>query len=176
VSRLRERTTLVARGLSACSQRGTISLGTLRFPCAFGRSGRLAVKREGDGASPMGRWRMRQVYYRPDRVRRPLTGLPVRTIRRQDGWCDAPAAPCYNRFVRLPYPASAEHLWRDDRLYDLVVVLDYNERPRARYRGSAIFVHIARPLYAPTEGCIAVGQAHLRRLLSLAGRGTAVLI
>ena len=93
------------------------------------------------------------------------TALPVRAIRRRDGWCDAPADRNYNRPVRLPYPASAERLWREDALYDLVVVLDYNERPRVRGRGSAIFMHVAKPGYAPTEGCIALARPHLVRLL-----------
>ena len=108
---------------------------------------------------------MRAVLYRPDRMRRPRTPLPVRAIRRHDGWCDASADRNYNRPVRLPYPASAERLWREDALYDVVVVLDYNERPRVRGRGSAIFMHVARPGYAPTEGCIALARAHLLRLL-----------
>jgi L,D-peptidoglycan transpeptidase YkuD (ErfK/YbiS/YcfS/YnhG family) len=91
--------------------------------------------------------------------------LPVRAIRRHDGWCDASADRNYNRPVRLPYAASAERLWREDALYDVVVVLDYNKRPRVRGRGSAIFMHVARPGYAPTEGCIALARGHLLRLL-----------
>jgi len=98
-------------------------------------------------------------------MRRPQTSLPVRAIRRHDGWCDASADRNYNRPVRLPYRASAEHLWREDELYDVVVVLTYNERPRVRGRGSAIFMHVARPGYAPTEGCIALARGHLLRLL-----------
>ena len=87
--------------------------------------------------------------------------LPARAIRPDDGWCDASADRNYNRPVRHPYSASAERLWRSDGLYDLVVVLAYNERPRVRGRGSAIFMHVARPGYAPTEGCIALARAHL---------------
>lgn len=90
------------------------------------------------------------------------------------GWCDAPSDPNYNRQVRYPYRASAEALWRDDGLYDLVAVLDYNVRPRVRGRGSAIFMHVARPGYLPTEGCIALRKDHLRRLLSLTGRGSTI--
>jgi L,D-peptidoglycan transpeptidase YkuD (ErfK/YbiS/YcfS/YnhG family) len=89
----------------------------------------------------------------------------VRAIRERDGWCDASADRNYNRPVRHPYPASAERLWRADGLYDIVVVLDCNDRPRVRGRGSAIFMHVAKPGYAPTEGCIALAQAHLLRLL-----------
>src|SRR5215469_10296624 len=95
--------------------------------CALGRSGINPAKREGDGATPAGRFAMRFVFYRPDRETRPSTGLPCRPLARDDGWCDAPADPAYNRMIRLPYPASAENLWRGDRMYDLVVPLGYND-------------------------------------------------
>ena len=152
--------------LSQSAARGRLRLGNLWYPCALGRSGCRARKREGDGATPLGRWPVREVFYRPDCVRRPKAALPVRAIRNEDGWCDAPADRNYNRRVRLPYGASAEHLWREDGLYDLVVVLGCNDRPRVRNRGSAIFMHVARPGYAPTEGCIALARPHLLRLLA----------
>jgi len=97
--------------------------------------------------------------------------LPVRPIDRDYGWCDAPGDRNYNRLVRHPYPASAERLWRPDALYDVVVVLDHNVRPRVRGHGSAIFMHVARPGYAPTEGCIALRREHLLVLLSRLGPG-----
>ena len=134
---------LVVRGLSRQRTCGTIEFGGLRFACALGRSGRSARKREGDGATPLGRFAILAVLYRPDR-RRPQTGLPVRRIGPADGWCDAPSDRNYNRAVRLPYPASHERLWRNDRLYDIVLVLDHNTRPRVRGAGSAIFMHVAR--------------------------------
>lgn len=162
--------------LSAASTRGLVTLGGRDFPCAVGRGGRSARKREGDGAAPAGRWRLMQVLYRPDRVGRPRTGLPVRPIRPCDGWCDAPPDRNYNRPVRHPYPASAERLWREDGLYDVVVVLDYNERPRVRGRGSAIFMHVASPGYEPTAGCIALRRAHLLRLLERLGPRATVCI
>ena len=109
-------------------------------------------------------------------MRRPRTHLPVRAIRLHDGWCDTPADRNYNRPVCLPYPASAERLWRADGLYDIVVVLDYNDRPRVRGRGSAIFMHVAKPGYAPTEGCIALARAHLQGLLAYVGRGVVVRV
>ncbi|KAB2920200.1 MAG: L,D-transpeptidase family protein [Hyphomicrobiaceae bacterium] len=148
---------------SAC--RGTLRFAYLQFPCALGRSGSRARKREGDGATPIGRWRVRQVLYRADRVRRPRTSLPVKPIAASDGWCDAPTDRNYNRPVRHPYGASAERLSRSDGLYDLVVVLGYNDRPRVRGLGSAIFMHVARAGYAPTEGCIALDARHLRRVV-----------
>ncbi len=153
------------RVLSVAATRGTLEYGPLRLRCAIGRGGITARKREGDGATPAGRLRPLEVRWRPDRERRPPCHLPVRPIRRGDGWCDAPADRNYNRPVRHPYPASAEHLWRDDGLYDLIVVLDHNCVPRVAGHGSAIFMHVARPGYRPTEGCIALQARDLRLLL-----------
>lgn len=165
---------LVVRARMRRCTTGVVALGALLLPCALGRSGRSPRKREGDGATPAGRYRLLRVLYRPDRVRRPRTRLPVAAIRPADGWCDAPVDRNYNRPVRLPYPASSETLWRPDQLYDLVVVLDHNARPRVRGAGSAIFMHVARPGYLPTEGCIALDRRHLLRLLERAGPGTSI--
>jgi L,D-peptidoglycan transpeptidase YkuD (ErfK/YbiS/YcfS/YnhG family) len=161
---------------SPAAQRGIACAGALKLPCALGRAGRRARKGEGDGATPIGVWPMRAVLYRADRVTGPVTGLPVSPIRPDDGWCDAPGDRNYNRPVRLPYPASHERLWRDDHLYDLVIVLGYNDGPRSRGRGSAIFMHLAAPGFAPTEGCIALREADLRKLLAVAGPGAAVRV
>jgi L,D-peptidoglycan transpeptidase YkuD (ErfK/YbiS/YcfS/YnhG family) len=151
--------------LSAGATRGFVALGPLRFLCALGRSGCKALKREGDGATPIGRWRIGSVRYRPDRAHRPRSACPARAMAPSEGWCDAPADRNYNRLVHHPYPASAERLWRQDGLYDLLAVLAYNERPRVRGRGSAIFMHVARAGYAPTEGCVALRREHLARLV-----------
>jgi L,D-peptidoglycan transpeptidase YkuD (ErfK/YbiS/YcfS/YnhG family) len=167
---------VVVRALSAKATRGRLKLGNLSFPCALGRSGCRVRKREGDGATPAGRWRMRAVLHRPDRVQRPRTALPATAIRPHDGWCDAPADRNYNRPVAHPYPASAERLWRTDGLYDLLVVLACNERPRVRGRGSAIFMHVARPGCLPTEGCIALARPHLLRVLEQLGRRPSVAV
>ena len=118
--------------------------GDCRVRCAIGKGGIVSDKREGDGGSPSGRWPLRRLLYRPDRLARPHTGLPIREIAPNDGWCDAPGDPNYNRPVTLPYDASHERLWREDHLYDLVVVLGHNDDPPAPGRGSAIFLHIAR--------------------------------
>ena len=167
---------LTIRQISVKGRAGAHSAGVIRsgaglVRCALGRGGRRPLKREGDGATPIGSWPLRDVLYRADRVARPRTALPVRAIRRDDGWCDDPVDRNYNRPVRHPYPASAERLWREDALYDVVVVLGYNERPRARGRGSAIFMHVARPGYAPTEGCIALALPDLLRLVARVRRG-----
>ena len=147
-------------------------MGHAAFPCALGRAGRKAVKREGDGATPIGRWQVRRVFYRSDRLGRPICGLPVIAIRPDDGWCDAAGDPNYNRRVRHPYKASAERMWRDDHLYDVVVELGYNDMPRRRNAGSAIFLHLARPGYLPTEGCVAVTLRDMVRLLRRFRRAT----
>jgi L,D-peptidoglycan transpeptidase YkuD (ErfK/YbiS/YcfS/YnhG family) len=143
---------------------------------ALGRAGIRALKREGDGATPRGRFLVRQVLYRADRGRRPRTLLPVRAIRDHDGWCDDPADRNYNRLVRLPSRRSAEGLRRADALYDLVLVLGYNDRPRVRGRGSAIFVHLARPGFTPTDGCIALSRRDLTMLLAVLRRDSTIVI
>ncbi len=143
-------------------------VGARRFRCAIGRGGIRLDKREGDGATPAGVWMLREVLYRADRIARPVTGLPVRALRADDGWCDAPGDPQYNRNVRLPYGASAEALWRHDRLYDLIVVVGYNDAPVVAGAGSAIFLHVARRGYKPTAGCVAFSRASLLAILSTA--------
>lgn len=121
--------------------------------------GGIAVKGgEGDGITPRGSWPVREIFYRADRMAKPRTALPLRAIQRDDGWCDAPDDPNYNRLVKLPYPASTETMWRDDHLYDLVAVLGYNDDPVVAGRGSAIFLHLARGDYSPTHGCVALAH------------------
>ena len=167
---------LVVRALSRRHARGVVALGGRQVPCALGRAGRTVRKREGDGATPTGRFTLLRVLYRPDRGRRPTTGLPVGAIRPSDGWCDAPADRNYNRDVRLPYPASAERLWRDDALYDIVIVISHNRCPRVRGAGSAVFIHLARPGHLPTEGCVALARRDLLLLLARLRRGAAIRI
>ncbi len=150
---------------------GTLHYNNLHFPAALGKGGVRALKREGDGATPRGYWPAIWAYYRPDRLRRPAAALPIEPLRESYGWCDAPGDRNYNRRVRLPYGASAERLWRNDRLYDAIVVLDYNVRRRTAWRGSAIFVHAAPRGFAPTAGCIALKREHLLRLLAVLPRG-----
>lgn len=156
--------------------RGHLECGDVVVPCSLGRSGIAADKREGDGATPIGLWPMRRLFYRPDKVGRPVTALESCPIERQDGWCDDPRDPNYNRPVELPYPASAETMWRDDDLYDLVVVLGHNDSPPVPGRGSAIFMHVARPDWGPTEGCIALRRDDLLNLLTRCGSGTIVRV
>ena len=143
---------------------------------ALGKGGLAALKREGDGATPYGRFPIRQALYRADRMKRPRTPFPVRAIRADDCWCEDPTDRNYNRLVRLSPRSRADRLTRDDHLYDLVLVLGYNDRPRVRGRGSAIFVHLARPGYAPTAGCIALSRHDFSMLLAELRRGSAIVV
>jgi L,D-peptidoglycan transpeptidase YkuD (ErfK/YbiS/YcfS/YnhG family) len=157
---------------------GGFDLGARRLRCALGPAGvtPAAAKREGDGASPAGAWPLRRVLYRADRRPQPRTALPARALAPDDGWCDAPDDPAYNRPVTLPYPASAERLWRDDGVYDLIVVLGHNDDPVIAGAGSAIFLHLARPDYAPTQGCVALAAGDLEALLRVARPGDVLVI
>jgi L,D-peptidoglycan transpeptidase YkuD (ErfK/YbiS/YcfS/YnhG family) len=155
-------------------RRGRIVAGSLTIPCALGRGGTTHAKREGDGGTPVGRFRLLGCFYRSDRGLRPQAGLPVATIRPDDGWCDDPADRRYNRPVRLPYPARHERLWREDHVYDVVVDIAWNRGPVVRGRGSAIFLHLARPDLAPTEGCVAVPRHMAGRLLQRIGPNTRI--
>jgi L,D-peptidoglycan transpeptidase YkuD (ErfK/YbiS/YcfS/YnhG family) len=152
---------------------GLLDLGDRKVRCALGPTGVIpaAEKREGDGASPAGVWPIRRVLYRPDRRAAPQTELPVEPLSPDDGWCDAPGDPAYNRPVKLPYPASAEAMWRDDGIYDVVVVLGHNDDPPVAPMGSCIFLHLARPDFSPTQGCVAVAREDLEHLLAQARPG-----
>ncbi|MGF1608641.1 MAG: L,D-transpeptidase [Kiloniellales bacterium] len=152
------------------------SFGAARWRCAIGRGGIRADKREGDGATPIGCWPLRRVLYRPDRLAAPVTALPVAALAPDDGWCDAPGDPGYNRPVKLPYAASHERLWRDDAIYDVIVVLGHNDDPPQPGAGSAIFLHLARDDYAPTEGCVALAGADLLDLLRRVGPETRLCV
>lgn len=150
---------------SADRTRGMIVAPGIFAPCALGRAGTSAHKREGDGATPVGVFHLKAILYRPDRIRHPHAGLPVAAITPGSGWCDDPHHRAYNQPVTLPFDASHEQLWRDDRLYDIVVVIDYNLVRPVPGLGSAIFLHLARDDLAPTAGCVAVSLRTMQHLL-----------
>lgn len=157
---------------------GRLEGGGLSLRCALGKGGVLpaAEKREGDGASPAGIWPVRRVWYRPDKGPAPETGIPAIALRPEDGWCDAPGDARYNKWVPLPCPARHERLWRADGLYDLIVELGYNDDPPVAGKGSAIFLHVARPGYLPTEGCVALAEGDLRAVLKRLQGGSVIEI
>ena len=156
---------LAVRARPGDRTKGLISAGGTVFPCALGRSGISAFKREGDGATPLASMRILSGYFRSDRFRPGATQLAMHAIHDRLGWCEVPEDRNYNRPVEIPYGASHERMRRDDRLYDICLVLDWNIRPRNRNRGSAIFFHLARPDFSPTQGCVAVTRAVMARLL-----------
>ena len=133
--------------------------------CAIGLAGIAQKAMEGDGITPLGVFDLREVFYRADRVAPPVTHLGLWKIERDDGWCAAPDDQSYNRLVKLPYGASAESLWRDDHVHDIVAVIGFNDDPVYSGKGSAIFLHLAKDDYAPTAGCVALSEADLRAAL-----------
>lgn len=167
-------TDLMHISVNCAKQRAVLGQNTFR--CAIGRSGCLPARQkiEGDGATPLGRWPLRRVYYRADRVDPPQTALPLRALDKDDGWCDAPHDARYNRHVRLPYPVSHERLWRDEHVYDIIVELGHNDDPVVPERGSAVFIHIAKPDFSPTAGCIALHADDLRAVLAKMAPGSHV--
>lgn len=155
---------------------GSAVLGGQRFRCALGRGGIIADKREGDGGTPVGVFPLRRLLVRTDRGTAPKTRLPLTVIDEDDGWCDAPEDIAYNRAVALPYAASHEKLWRQDHLYDLVLVIGHNDDPVVKGMGSAVFVHLAHDDYRPTEGCIAFKREDLEKILAEMGPSDRVVV
>ena len=146
--------------------RGVLCFRGAAFPVALGRGSIRANKREGDGATPRGRFRLLRLWWRGDRMAKPHTRLPARRIGPDDAWCEDPADRRYNRPIRLVAKAAGDRLWRKDHLYDLIIELDHNTRPRIAGRGSAVFIHLAREGFLPTAGCVGLKSGDLRRLLS----------
>lgn len=163
-------------GIIRVAASGVLDWRGRRFRCALGRGGVRTDKREGDGATPVGRFPLRQCFFRPDRVLLPTTDLPIRALTERDGWCDDPADPAYNQWITLPHSARHERLWREDHLYDLIVVIGHNDGPIVTGAGSAIFIHVTKPDYAPTEGCVALARDDLLALLIDCDRTTAIEI
>ena len=152
--------------LARLSVDGKLRFRGAEYRAALGAGGISAAKQEGDGATPAAAMSLRRVLYRADRVARPRAAVPVEPLAPQDGWCDDPGDPGYNRMVTLPYAGRHEELWRADGLYDVIGVLGWNDDPVMRGRGSAIFLHVARADFAPTEGCVALPLAELLALLA----------
>ena len=144
---------------------GVLTFRGVTYTCALGRSGVTTDKHEGDGATPAGEFPLRQVLYRPDRLDKPRTALPVRSLREEDGWCDDPMDERYNQHVTLPYSAKSEELWREDCLYDIITVIGFNDLPPIPGRGSAIFLHVAAENLGPTQGCVALAIDDLLEVL-----------
>ena len=156
--------------------RGILTFDGQAIPVALGRGGLKANKREGDGGTPIGVFHPLRLWWRKDRHARPKTALPVRAIRSDDGWCEDPTDRRYNRRIHVAAEGNADRLMRTDHLYDFIVEIDHNTRPRVRGRGSAVFLHLARPGFAPTAGCIAMTHGAMLRLLARLGKKTRIVV
>ncbi len=161
---------------SGSKTRGILRAGNATFPVALGRSGILANKFEGDGGTPRGVFRLKRLWWRKDRITRPQTALPVRPIRPEDAWSEDPGDRRYNRPVIRQAGEPGDRLMRDDDLYDLIIEIDHNDRPRVAGRGSAVFIHVAREGFKPTAGCVALRRGDLLRLLARVGPQTRIVI
>jgi L,D-peptidoglycan transpeptidase YkuD (ErfK/YbiS/YcfS/YnhG family) len=155
---------------------GWLVAGPLALPVALGRGGIKANKREGDGGTPRGHFRLRRLWWRAERHPRPATFLPVQRIGPDDGWSEDPSDRHYNQPIKVPDGSNADRLARTDHLYDFIIELDHNTRPRIAGRGSAVFIHVARPHFAPTAGCVALRIDTLRRLLGRLGPRTKIVV
>jgi L,D-peptidoglycan transpeptidase YkuD (ErfK/YbiS/YcfS/YnhG family) len=162
------------RQVAARRSRGVWLSGRHVIPVVLGRSGIAANKREGDGATPRGRFRLIRLWWRADRLPRPRTLMPVRRIDRALAWCEDPVDRRYNRPFRRSANEPGDRLWRDDHLYDLVIEISHNTRPRIAGRGSAVFLHVARPDRSGTAGCVALSAKDLLRLLGRLGPHTRI--
>lgn len=147
-----------------------------KYHCAIGKGGFSADKKEGDGCTPLGIFPLRECWYRADKIKKPKTNLPLKIIAPDDGWSDDIKATDYNKHVKLPYNFSHEKLWRDDDVYDLIIPLGYNDSSIIPGKGSAIFMHIARGNYEPTEGCVALKLDDLLEILPLLSQKTSIKI
>src|SRR3981081_4280384 len=157
-------------------RRGWLTIAGLTTPVALGRGGIRADKREGDGATPKGTFRPRQLWWRADRHPRPRTFLPVRAIGPEDAWGEEPRTRHYNQPVRLDRDCGGDRLKRDDHLYDFIVEIDHNSSPRIAGRGSAVFLHLARENFSSTAGCVSMTKSAMLQLLQRLGPETKIVI
>jgi L,D-peptidoglycan transpeptidase YkuD (ErfK/YbiS/YcfS/YnhG family) len=157
-------------------RRGWLTAGPLVIPVALGRGGIRANKREGDGGTPRGSFRPRQLWWRADRHSRPQTFLPARAIAAADAWCEDPTDRHYNRPIRLAREQGGDRLKRTDHLYDFIVEIDHNTRPRIAGRGSAVFLHLARDNFGPTAGCVSMTRSAMLQVLRRLGPRTRIVI
>lgn len=167
---------LIVRRRPGNPRQGWLIAGGIAWPVALGRGGVRANKREGDGGTPRGVFRLKRLWWRSERHARPPTLLPSRRIKSDDGWCEDPASRHYNQPVKVPPGSTADRLARADHLYDFIIELDHNIRPRIAGRGSAVFIHAARPQFAPTAGCVALDIRSLRKLIGRFGPHTRIMV
>jgi L,D-peptidoglycan transpeptidase YkuD (ErfK/YbiS/YcfS/YnhG family) len=163
---------IIVRHLPGYPQLGRLTVGAQTFRCALGKTGLTHTKKEGDGATPIGSFQLRRLWYRKDAGMRPRCRLPLRVIQQDDGWCDTPKHRSYNKPIKLPFSQSHERMWRNDDVYNLVLEINWNDGPVVAGKGSAIFFHLARPGFPPTEGCVAINLTAMRKILPRIGPRT----
>ncbi|MDC0618693.1 L,D-transpeptidase family protein [Pelagibacteraceae bacterium] len=135
-----------------------------RIKCAVGKRGIKKKLKEGDLITPTGRFNIKLILYREDRIKKLNTSLRKLAIKKNMGWCDDPDSNKYNKLITLPFKYSHERLFRKDRIYDIILVLNYNMNPIKKNKGSAIFIHVAKNNFKPTEGCIALKKHDLLKI------------
>ena len=167
---------IVVQTLSPTATTGILIIGARRFDCTLGRTGVAIEKKEGDGKTPVGTYPLRYLLYRADRLEKPETGLPSEILAADTGWCEDPAHADYNKQVKLPHDSVVDRMTRDDNLYDLTVVIGYNDGPVTAGKGSAIFMHLARPDWTPTAGCVGLKKEDLLEVLKLCDSSSLITV
>ena len=155
---------------------GYLKYKNFRFKCALGKNGIKKKIKEGDDITPKGTFKIKAVYYRKDKIKKILTSIKTRKIKKNMGWCDDPKSTAYNQLINLPNKVGYERLYRKDNIYDLIIVLNYNMTPIVKNKGSAIFIHIAKKNYSPTKGCIALSKIDLLKILYNIHKNTKIKI
>lgn len=147
-----------------------------KVKCAIGKRGILKRKKEGDNVTPKGRFKIKSLYYRKDRVLNLKSLLPKKIIKKNMGWCDDVSSKFYNRLIKFPFNKRAEKLYLKKNIYDIILTLNYNTNPTKKNKGSAIFIHIASKKYKPTRGCVAISKKNMRTLLKYINKKSKILI
>ena len=151
-------------------------LGKYKLRCAIGKRGITYKKKEGDQKTPKGTFSFKSIFYRKDRMRNLKTTIKKKIITKNMGWCDDSNSKYYNKLIKLPFKKKAEKMWLEDRIYDVLVVIDYNIKPVIKNKGSAIFLHIAKKNYPPTKGCIAINKKDILFLINKINNKTKLII
>ena len=150
--------------------------GNYKIRCAVGKRGVGKKKKEGDFITPLGNYRIKKVFFRKDRLKNLKTKIQKFEINKNMGWCNDPLSSSYNKLIKYPFNFSSEKLYRNDNIYDIIIVINYNINPIIKNKGSAIFIHIAKKNYKKTEGCVAIKKRDMKKLLKMISNSTKILI